>query len=450
MIISIDSGSTVAVYSDADCTTKVKDAVEKKVFIGNITPSKFIDGKYYNDDGSLSSSANTRYEEDYISVESNGNYYFIFDSTSSNKLRVHEYDANQTWLRQIILTNVDSTKISYTASSDASYIRYSYPIASGNSNICKAISEFWVTDLINREYYIKATKNTDERIIPYTITEYGVYRISMSYSSIPAFTYINDGIDGEYEIVQDDDTVITDPASWRGNWKIRFLTSGILNFTQVNGAEDGIDVFLVGGGGGSGNRSISGGGGGGYTASHGNISVSTGIDYKIVVGAGGVKDAIINSSTKHTGGDGGASSAFGESIPGGKGGVSYNSDKQDRSVKGGDGGSGGAGSLWNKAYNGGSNGGNGNANATENKGIGQGTSTREFYSLDLDATAKLYSGGGGNHANDLWGVGGAGGGGGNGTAGSNGTNNLGGGASGFGFDGGSGIVIIRNARSQQI
>lgn len=113
---------------------------EVNVFIGDIAPLEFIDGKYYNDSGSLSSSSNTRYEADYIPVESNGNYYFVFDSTSSNKLRVHEYDANKTWLRQIISTNVTSTVISYTASSDASYIRYSYPIASGDSNICKTIT----------------------------------------------------------------------------------------------------------------------------------------------------------------------------------------------------------------------------------------------------------------------------------------------------------------------
>lgn len=112
---------------------------EVNVFIGDIAPLEFIDGKYYDDNGVIHSSSNTRYETDYISVESNGEYYFVFDSTSTNRLRVHEYDANKTWLRQIINTFVNSTVISYTASADASYIRYSYPIASGDSQICRTI-----------------------------------------------------------------------------------------------------------------------------------------------------------------------------------------------------------------------------------------------------------------------------------------------------------------------
>lgn len=266
-----------------------------------------------------------------------------------------------------------------------------------------------------------------------------IKQINITYSTIPEFTYIG----GTYEIVDDSDTPI---VTSQDNWKIRFLTSGTLNFSQLNGASNGIDLFLVGGGGGSGGKSISGGGGGGYTASHGGISVSTGIDYEIVVGDGGVKNATSGTNSA-AGGDGGASSAFGESIEGGKGGASYNSDTQSRTVKGGDGGSGGAGSLWNAAYNGGSDGRDGSASSTANKGLGQGTSTREFYELDQDATATLYAGGGGNHANDKWGVGGAGGGGGTGTAGGNGVDNLGGGASGYGYAGGTGIVIIRNARS---
>lgn len=304
----------------------------------------------------------------------------------------------------------------------------------------KSSGEFWVTDLINREYYIKATRNNDERIIPYTITEYGVYRISMSYSSIPAFTYINDGINGGYEIVQDDDTTITDPASWRGNWKIRFLTSGTLNFSQLNGAENGIDLFLVGGGGGAGgntNTTIAAGGGGGYTGSYGGIAVSTGIDYPIVVGAGG-------TGVLALGNDGGSSSAFGYNKEGGKGGAAVSSSSQSSHSKGGDGGSGGAGSYWQKQFVGGSDGGDGTAQAAAQKGLGQGTSTREFYTLDQDITAKLYAGGGANRANSNYGTAGAGGGGAN----SNGEDNLGGGAGGGNcYSGGSGIVIIRNARS---
>ena len=77
----------------------------------------------------------------------------------------------------------------------------------------KSSGEFWVTNLDNGTYYIKATKNTDERIIPYTIAEYGVYRITLSYDTRPLFTYT-----GDYELVDDADTDISDEVEWRGNW----------------------------------------------------------------------------------------------------------------------------------------------------------------------------------------------------------------------------------------
>lgn len=67
------------------------------------------------------------------------------------------------------------------------------------------------------------------------------YSVSIPLSTIPEFTYT-----GDYEIVNDSDEPITVSQD---NWKIRFLTSGMLTFTNLNGAENGIDVFLVGGGG---------------------------------------------------------------------------------------------------------------------------------------------------------------------------------------------------------
>lgn len=71
------------------------------------------------------------------------------------------------------------------------------------------------------------------------------YSTAISFNTIPEFTYT-----GDYEIVNDSDEPITVS---QGNWKIRFLTSGTLTFTNLNGAEGGIDVFLVGGGGAGGN-----------------------------------------------------------------------------------------------------------------------------------------------------------------------------------------------------
>lgn len=42
-------------------------------------------------------------------------------------------------------------------------------------------------------------------------------------------------------------------AVYKGNWKIRFLTSGTLTFTKLNGWNGQLDVFFVGGGGAGGN-----------------------------------------------------------------------------------------------------------------------------------------------------------------------------------------------------
>ena len=296
----------------------------------------------------------------------------------------------------------------------------------------KTTGKYWLTGLANGTYYIKATKGSDVSTTSYTITEYGVYRISMAYRTIPEFTYT-----GSYEVVKDDDTVISDVAHYNeANWKIRFLTSGTLNFANLYGARNGIDVFLVGGGasgrdpGTSGNG---GGGGGGYTTTALNKTLTVGTDYTIIIGDGGAMQASGGNS-------GGTSTAFNESAAGGETGTTS---------AGGAGGSGG-GAPQNGS--GGSDGANGNQGSSSSNpgGTGQGTTTREFG----EANATLYSGGGGAGG----GTGGSGGDGGGGhgasdsvaaTAGE--TNTGGGGGGGHATRdanaGGSGIVIIRNARS---
>lgn len=45
----------------------------------------------------------------------------------------------------------------------------------------KSTGEYWLTGLNNGTYYIKATKSGETATTSYTITQYGVYRISMSY-----------------------------------------------------------------------------------------------------------------------------------------------------------------------------------------------------------------------------------------------------------------------------
>ena len=236
------------------------------------------------------------------------------------------------------------------------------------------------------------------------------YSVSIPLSTIPEFTYT-----GDYEIVNDSDEPITVSQD---NWKIRFLTSGTLTFTNLNGAENGIDVFLVGGGGNGETIRGARGGGGGYTKTVKGVSIAIATPHTVTIGASS-----------------GTSSAFGASANGASG------------ADGGSGG-GGGGSSSGTSGNGGSNGGNGTAGNVSNGGTGQGTTTREFG----ESTGKLYSGGGGGSAAYAGAAGDstAGAGANFGGAAKNGVANTGGGGGGA-YDGtagrgGSGIAIIRNAR----
>lgn len=198
-----------------------------------------------------------------------------------------------------------------------------------------------------------------------------------SVGSSPLFTYT-----GNCEIVDDSN----------GNWKIRFLTSGNLTFTR----DVDIDVFLVGGGG-SGSivyGGAGGGGGSGYTKSA-STSIVKNTSYSIVIGAGG---AGLSDTYSGSGNNGSASSAFNFSAAGGFGGSEFD---------GGAGGSGGgAGGFQQSAGKGGTNGGNGSGTTSVGLGSatagaagnGQGTSTREFYEIDKNASAQLYAGAGGGGA----------------------------------------------------
>lgn len=248
------------------------------------------------------------------------------------------------------------------------------------------------------------------------------YSAVMSFNQIPSFDY-----SGDCEIVNDADEPITVSQD---NWKIRFLTSGTLTFKELNGAENGIDMFCVGGGGGTPNK-YSGGAGGGYTATQRNIRVEVGKSYSIVVGSGG------------TGTDGGESS-FDAFLTAKGGHAAAGGDN------GADGGSGGGGYNSGVGYNGGSDGSDGdNTNGLNRHGKGQGTTTREFG----ESAGKLYAGGGGGGCLNTTNVG-KGGEGGGADGNSDAPANTGGGAGGrsSGGDnltahtGGSGIVIIRNAR----
>lgn len=261
------------------------------------------------------------------------------------------------------------------------------------------------------------------------IKEFGVYRVTLAFRLTPEITYT-----GDYEIVDDDDQPIEDFSNWKDNWKIRFLTSGTFTVTNMYGWDGRIDVFLVGGGGSSttANRSYPGGGGGGYTLTAKIVELQANTPYEITIGSG---------AAPGEGVQGGTSEAFGNKAAGGYGTSSDN--------EGGNGGSsGGAGNQsptpkCNGSSNGGSTGGRGQIELPGPNG--ETGNTREFGEGD----GKLYAGGGAGSTTG--GKNGSPGDGGGGELGNPGQENTGGGAGGYktgtkASSGGSGIVIIRNAK----
>lgn len=246
---------------------------------------------------------------------------------------------------------------------------------------------------------------------------------------IPNFTYT-----GTYETVDDGD----------GNWRIKFLTSGV--FTLLRPSKLLIDIFCVGGGGaGQGN-----GGGGGYTALSKSIEIVSRTPYQVTVGSGGRA----NRTTSGISTNGGNTSAFDLSAQGGYSGGNRVGGYLGSGASGG-GGRGNNGSGTGDTGRGGAGGSNG-SNGTNGTGMngydggrGQGTTTAEFH----ESGAQLYSAGGGGGGSRSGGAGGnPGGGAGAKSGGGNGRHATFYGSGGGGdpyFEGGNGyqgIAIIRNAR----
>ena len=246
----------------------------------------------------------------------------------------------------------------------------------------------------------------------------------------PVFTYT-----GTCEIL-DDSSVLA------GAWRIKFKSSGTLSFSKAAK----IDVFLVGGGGGGENGSASfggNGGGGGYTVTAKNNIIDANTTYSIVIGGGGA----------YNGGQAPSSSAFGYVAKGG--------------YSNGTGGSGGGKGGYNSGGQAGASYG-----ASSSSGLsGQGKTTCEFEEGTTSGCTRgtafayasggggggtsggaggLYAGSGGRQTGDTCTTGYAG------TA-NTGSGGGGGGAGEYtnvniyytnnhGSPGGSGVVVIRNAR----
>lgn len=233
------------------------------------------------------------------------------------------------------------------------------------------------------------------------------------------------------------------------NWRIKFLTSGTLRFTSLGNAST-IDVFCVGGGGaGTHGQSDRGGGGGagGYTKTSSGVSVALNTAISVVIGAGGI------NPSNNTGATGGTT-RFGSAVSaaGGQSTLPVGTETESDGNGGSGGGMRGYYDTKDNTLKGGTNGGNAAYTWAQygNRGIGQGTTTREFG----ESSGTLYSGGGSgaNRGEDTTAIAGGAGGGGTGGTGTAGGTNTGGGGGGYarpgggGGNGGSGIVVIRNHR----
>lgn len=247
---------------------------------------------------------------------------------------------------------------------------------------------------------------------------------NITLNSVPEFTYkTSSGANAKYEIYNANDVNITNNPETQGNWKIKFLESGILTINRLNSAADGIDVFCVGGGGGGSNggdlgQEPGGGGGSGRTTTGSGITVSAGTSYYITIGSGGGNKAYWDAVSQA-----GKTSAFGVTAEGG-----YSA----HGVAGGNGGSGGSSAHAGPGGTDGKDGSSYGGNFTA--GEGQHSTTREFG----ESNGALYASGGagGRNGNE------------NGVSAqaNTGDGGSGGDKSGNGGSGGSGIVIIRNKR----
>lgn len=276
-------------------------------------------------------------------------------------------------------------------------------------------------------------RSTATLVIP-TTGALANYTVNIGLYNVPVFEY-----SGEYRVVGPDNNEIDKNTYTKNDWRIKFLTSGVLRFTKFDPSAV-YQAFLVGGGGGggfsynggygSGGMMSGGGGGGGYTNTS-DISLALNTDYQITVGAGGAGGV-----------NGQATSAFN---------LNANGGIASSGLDGGAGGSGGGG--WSNGK-GGTHGSDGTGATSQNgyggvNGKGQGSTTREFG----QENGYAYSGGGAatiGYSGTLRECAEGGGGGAGHPDGY--PNTGGGGAGGFGAEiygsknsgaGGSGIVIIR-------
>jgi hypothetical protein len=258
----------------------------------------------------------------------------------------------------------------------------------------------------------------------------------------------------------------------RGLWPLRSNPVGSLNAT----------ILVVAGGGGGGYHWGGGGGAGGVTYNF-NFLINTGINYPVVIGAGGAGSATASLrgsngspssiSTIYTVGGGGGGSGDGLAVggavypqsvtpfigaAGGSGGGADSKGAAGGANTLGQGYAGGAGLSDNNSFDGAGGGGGAAAiGSTATGSVGGAGGSGAAYNF-ANGTSVFYAGGGGGGATSTGGAGGTGGGGAGGgnnnQSGASAVVNTGGGGGGgsktlAGNTGGSGIVIVSYPLPQQ-
>lgn len=170
------------------------------------------------------------------------------------------------------------------------------------------------------------------------------------------------------------------------HWRIKFLSSGVLEWLSP---DTEIDVFLVGGGGAGGTGAENMCGGGGYTKTVKGTVISKGQRSQVSIGAGGSQGdggtTYFNDNVSAAGGKAGSKGRGGDGGCGGGAGAQAIVSNQT-GCRGGQGGSDGKNGTSATIFND-----DDTSETTGRGGNGQVTSTREFG----DSGAELYSGGGG-------------------------------------------------------
>jgi len=118
----------------------------------------WTNGKYYNDNGVLTNSANSKYEEDYIPVEASTTYTISITDSSNNKIRIHTYKANKSRIGQIVNT-YDKTA-TFTTESTAAYIRLSLPVNATDILLTTDVTQSVINTKIPTTYHPSATDQT--------------------------------------------------------------------------------------------------------------------------------------------------------------------------------------------------------------------------------------------------------------------------------------------------